>query len=129
MTDDVLVLDENGTQLTEDEAKLLHVHVAQKFAAAFKREHPMLPRLEPRVAHPDDLKHALVIGKLPPAGSGIVVEQLFSAPGPVGWYETPRGVRVQIVVDPAMAPGAWRLEHAVTGEIVNGGMDFRRGRR
>ena len=83
-------------------------------------------KVTPRQAHPDDLRHALVVRKLPPRDSGIVVEQFFGAPGPVGWYETPGGVRVAIVVDPAMPPGAWRLEHAATGERVNAG-DF--GRR
>ena len=113
-------------EISQSEVDAWRDNFEARAAAAYKKRPPLLPRLTPRQAHRDDLRHALVVRKLPPRESGIAVEQLFDAPGPVGWYETPGGVRVQIVVDPAMPPGAWRLENAATGERVNAG-DF--GRR
>jgi hypothetical protein len=88
--------------------------------------------VKPRYPHRNDLCASLIVCKLPPRESGVVVEQLFDAPTrgqdarAVGWYETPDGVRITVVVDPSMPPDAWRLEHSAMGTLINGGQNMRR---
>lgn len=83
----------------------------------------MLP-VDPGPPHALDLCRVLVLGVPPWPGLGLTPEATFT-PQPeryiAGVYRAREGRRIAVAVDPASDPGAFAIEDALTGRIVQAG--------
>lgn len=79
---------------------------------------------DPGPAHPDDLRRVLVIRTPPHPRMGLVPEAFFT-PGDgryiAGSFRIPGGRRFAVAVDPEIEAGTFRVEDALTGEVVRTG--------
>lgn len=94
----------------------LQTELAKRVAGAALPPRPPAPVIP-------DFATTLVVRDLPPLSSGIKIEgRVDGGIGRhvAGYYETPKGVKVLIVVDPKMKSRDWHIENTL-GHVINKG--------